>query len=495
MKSIKHIIATLVLAITMVGAWAAAPYTIQQVDNARIAGDWARAEQMTEAVVRDNPNNAKAVYYLAQFRNHAGDYPAALKRMNEAQRIDPTLSFANKDKFNQLKNELLTRRDRDLAARDARIAAAVTPVVVNPPVAHVQAQAKPVTQAAPPVERSPARSNEDRTGDHSSGLGTIFLWVLLGALVIGGILFTLSYRAKARERDTRRRNCLQSYMSLQSEVADTRVRIGTADISDDDTNTLTGRLRVIDNNINDALVVAKKRELAEDELSTLEGNLRTRDKPGLTNIIDALDAAKRRKRLASTPTPTVSEPVSLSKSATFAPVATAEAPAPNPNNSSTAHLREVRDVAPRSSGSSSTRRYYASGPGPAPAPEVHHHHHHHDSGNDLASTLLTVAAIDTIAHNHTAHAAPTHAPAPVYVPTPVYTPAPVADFDDGAPTISARSRWDDGDTGSSSSSGSDWDSGRSSSSSSYSSWDSGSSSSSSSWDSSSSSDSGSSWSD
>lgn len=80
--------------------------SLQQVESAVKAGDYASAETMTREVVAAKPNLPKAHYILAELMAHNKELSQAKEELDKAKDLDPAIHFTAPDKFNSFQREL-----------------------------------------------------------------------------------------------------------------------------------------------------------------------------------------------------------------------------------------------------------------------------------------------------------------------------------------------------------------------------------------------------
>jgi hypothetical protein len=87
-------------------AYAAEDPTVHQVYEAAQAGRFDDAQAMMDKVLRDHPNSAKAHYIEAELLAKQARLHDAQTELNTAERLDPGLTFANRQKIQELQNRL-----------------------------------------------------------------------------------------------------------------------------------------------------------------------------------------------------------------------------------------------------------------------------------------------------------------------------------------------------------------------------------------------------
>jgi len=80
--------------------------TIHQVYQAAEAGKYAEAQTMMDKVLQDHPNSAKAHFVEAELLAKQAKLREAQVELNTAERLDPSLAFANKIKIQELQNRI-----------------------------------------------------------------------------------------------------------------------------------------------------------------------------------------------------------------------------------------------------------------------------------------------------------------------------------------------------------------------------------------------------
>lgn len=102
----KSVIGPLFLTLSMFAATqvfaAGADATIHQVYDAAEAGRFDDAQAMMDKVLHDHPNSAKAHYVEAELLGKQGRLHDAEIELNTAQRLEPSLNFANSQKIHEL---------------------------------------------------------------------------------------------------------------------------------------------------------------------------------------------------------------------------------------------------------------------------------------------------------------------------------------------------------------------------------------------------------
>jgi hypothetical protein len=171
----KYLVAALASLAFVSGAAFAVP-SAQQIESAMRQGDWQRADAGLVEVLQAHPNNAHAHYLYAQVLNREGRYADALAQVQQAQSLDPQLSFTTPQHFAQVQAKL--------RADAARAGAVSTGRAGNPFAQQVQ-----TAQDAAPVQ-APQR--------HGPGMGA---WIGI-AIVLIGVALVLRWtlrRAKSNE--------------------------------------------------------------------------------------------------------------------------------------------------------------------------------------------------------------------------------------------------------------------------------------------------------
>lgn len=117
MRTTSRSLAIAALLISVASSWALP--SLQQVEDAVKAGDYAGAETMTREVVSAKPNAAKAHYILAELMAHNKELTQAKGELTKAKELDPAIHFTSLEKFNVFQQEL----DESIAKSQA-----ITPV-------------------------------------------------------------------------------------------------------------------------------------------------------------------------------------------------------------------------------------------------------------------------------------------------------------------------------------------------------------------------------
>jgi tetratricopeptide (TPR) repeat protein len=172
----KKYLAAAFASLAFVSVAAFAVPSAQQIESAMRQGDWQRADAGLVEVLQAHPNNAHAHYLYAQVLNREGRYGDALAQVQQAQSLDPQLSFTTPQHFAQVQAKLRA---------DAARAGAVTTNRAGNPFAQ---QTQFAQQAAP--DQAPQR--------HGPGMGA---WIGIVVLLVGIALvlrWTLR-RAKSNE--------------------------------------------------------------------------------------------------------------------------------------------------------------------------------------------------------------------------------------------------------------------------------------------------------
>jgi hypothetical protein len=115
MRTTCRFLAAAVLAIAAASSWALP--SLQQVEAAVNAGDYAGAETMTREVVAAKPNAPKAHYILAELMAHNRELSQAKEELNKAKELDPAIHFTALEKFNAFQRELDESIGKAAAAR------------------------------------------------------------------------------------------------------------------------------------------------------------------------------------------------------------------------------------------------------------------------------------------------------------------------------------------------------------------------------------------
>lgn len=86
------------IAFSLFSAAAFAAPSPQDVVTQMEAGNVNAAEVMTKEILKENPNSAKAHYYMGQILSREGKYQEAYDELNKAASLDKSLSFASNDR-------------------------------------------------------------------------------------------------------------------------------------------------------------------------------------------------------------------------------------------------------------------------------------------------------------------------------------------------------------------------------------------------------------
>lgn len=415
----------------------AAP-SINQVKAAMDAGDHVRVETMLREVIVERPDSAKAHYFLAQALAKQGKDKAALEELLTSERLDPSLKFANKRKFYELKDELTY----------------VSPAPVSKPVQ---------------TNRPSNVSTSD--GDGSGALWVLFWCVVVPGLGFGAFLLYSNFAATRKERQQLFVSCRDNWDNLNNKIAKYYSSIGVATIKATNESN-TKRVSDLESLKTDLLEI-------QSNLNNIvfnEQNVLDYHRVALNKISDSLDdigfAFNRITRDPEVQKVEV-KPANVSTTKREDQVFAVKTPAKKEAKKDT--TRSTQSVG-RGTRTPST---------PPVVHEVEHHHHHHtsssssSSGNDLLTTALLLTTLNNQNEDRESRSS-SSSRSSSYDDN--------SSYDSGSSSRSSSSYdWGSSSSRSSSSSSSDWGSSSSSS------YDSGSSSSYDSGSSSSSSDSGGGW--
>ncbi len=102
------LVATILPGTGLVGgiAMAATAPSVDQVEAAIARGDMDGAHRMLQQVIAANPNSARAHYLDAQVLEHSHRYADALSALQAARRVDPSLGFTDKAKFEAVERRI-----------------------------------------------------------------------------------------------------------------------------------------------------------------------------------------------------------------------------------------------------------------------------------------------------------------------------------------------------------------------------------------------------
>jgi len=187
-------------------AWAL-PST-QEVDAAVRAGNLPLAEDLVRQVIRERPTSAKAHYELGQILAQEGRHREAVAELDAARRIDASLGFAASPRIFQEKFD-----------REQRLVEAIPP------------QRQPVQVA----------KMADANASDSHG----WVWVLLGAGIVGTLGFIIFRRIAKSKVEAERRDASQAQLArllpLTSRLDDIRLEARAAAYGKDIKNQLVAR--------------------------------------------------------------------------------------------------------------------------------------------------------------------------------------------------------------------------------------------------------------
>lgn len=94
---------------------------MQEVDFAVIQGHFAKAEAMTQEVIKADPGNARAHYLYAELLARGGDLRAAAVEVRAARRLDPNITFAEPGNFRSFEAMLNVAEERTQGAKPAAV--------------------------------------------------------------------------------------------------------------------------------------------------------------------------------------------------------------------------------------------------------------------------------------------------------------------------------------------------------------------------------------
>lgn len=175
MKFPRFLLMCLALLSTLWLGTAQALPTVDQVQAAAKAGDYAGAEKMMREVVAAKPDSARAHYVLAEILAHQRQFDDAAAHTRRARALDPAIKFTDPAKFSAF--EQLLQREQAAAARADR-SSALEPVPAP--------RAVPV-EPARPVERA-------------GSAGGVPIWLLVaGAILFIGIAVSFMRRRTAAQ--------------------------------------------------------------------------------------------------------------------------------------------------------------------------------------------------------------------------------------------------------------------------------------------------------
>jgi len=128
----KRFFASIVLALAAAAAWALPSAEAVQAEVQH--GNYAQAESMMSEVVAARPGSAKAHYVYAEILAHNRRFDQAAQELRQAKQIDPSIKFADGEKFQSFER---------LLEREQEHARAATRPVSPMPVAPLQQQQAP----------------------------------------------------------------------------------------------------------------------------------------------------------------------------------------------------------------------------------------------------------------------------------------------------------------------------------------------------------------
>jgi len=163
MKSPRFLLMCLALLSTLWLGTAQALPTVDEVQAAAKAGDYAGAEKMMREVVAAKPDSARAHYVLAEILAHQRQFDDAAAHTRRARALDPAIKFTDRARFESFEQAL--QRQQAAAAKPG------VPAALDP------APAVPATRAAPVDRAEPV--------ERAGSAGGVPIWLLVG----GAILF------------------------------------------------------------------------------------------------------------------------------------------------------------------------------------------------------------------------------------------------------------------------------------------------------------------
>ncbi|HEX7639666.1 MAG TPA: tetratricopeptide repeat protein, partial [Burkholderiaceae bacterium] len=97
------------LLICAAALWSAAAFalpSLQDVESAVKAGNYAQADTMMQEVVAAKPQSAKAHYVYAEILAHEARFTDAAAQARQARALDPKIGFTDPAKFRSFQQEL-----------------------------------------------------------------------------------------------------------------------------------------------------------------------------------------------------------------------------------------------------------------------------------------------------------------------------------------------------------------------------------------------------
>jgi len=139
-----------------------------------------QAENLSRQFIAQEPNTTKGRYFLAQILEKEGQYSEALTTLHEAQKLDPSLSFASSQaRYYETESRLTSKAQAN----------GFRPQVTAP-----AQQVQPVQMTSPTA----TPQNSTPPPKHNSGHG--FLWIILGlGLWVGLLFWFISSRIAAKK--------------------------------------------------------------------------------------------------------------------------------------------------------------------------------------------------------------------------------------------------------------------------------------------------------
>lgn len=175
MKFPRFLLMCLALLSTLWLGTAQALPTVDQVQAAAKAGDYAGAEKMMREVVAAKPDSARAHYVLAELLAHQRQFDDAAAHTRRARALDPAIKFTDPARFTAFEQAL--QRQQAAAAKPG------VPAALDP---------APAARAAP-VERA-------ETVERAGSAGGVPIWLLVaGAILFIGIAVSFMRRRTAAQ--------------------------------------------------------------------------------------------------------------------------------------------------------------------------------------------------------------------------------------------------------------------------------------------------------
>ena len=430
----KFIIAILLYTISLTAMALPSP---KDVDNAYNSGNYARAEQMLLAVLKERPS-AKAHFRLAEVYMRQNRHKESLSELQIARALDPSLKFVrNINDFNRM-----LVREQNLANPPPVIQ---RQVVQQPPQPRQVPVQQPVVQQGPPqsaetqiaVMKAKAElqktDNEARKAENRS---TLMIWLSILGIVLAAILAIWYFNMQAEKNAERRRlkeeseeqerlakEQLAMFLDLTSQLSDAELICKTASTEPAEKQDVLDAIDAKQSSLTQLIYDAKYgRTIGSMALYSI--------KTAVKSLVEAANDGKFPLRTASKSTPQPSS-APLSTGTTYS----------TPVSSGTTYTTPVR---PASSGGSS--------------PTVEQHHHTtvvNNSNSDLLTGVIIGEVLASASHHHDTYSTPVYkSPPPVYQ-EPAYEPQYIDDTPSFTSNASYTDDWDD-DTKSNASSSSSW---------------------------------------